>query len=97
MLITKRIGISFSTPGSGQHEIEAIATISAEAGAPERFDSNAGFRLPGDPPEIRLLELKLAQPRATVLGVPDWLFDLFANDDGWLGAMVAAENEEAQA
>ena len=96
MLITKRIGISFSTPGSGQYEIEAIATISAEAGAPERFDSNAGFRLPADQPEIRLTELSVAHPIGYFIDAPGWLFDMLADDDDWLGAMVAEANEEAQ-
>ena len=96
MLITKRIGISFSTRGSGQYEIEAMATISAEAGAPERFDANAGFRLPADPPEIRLVKLWLVNPHGRDWMAPDWLFDMLATDDDWLGAMVAEENEEMQ-
>jgi len=96
MLITKRIPITVSTPGSGQHEIEAIATISAVAGAPERFDANAGFRLPADPPEIRLVKLWLVNPHGRDWMAPDWLFDMLANDNGWLGAMVAAENDEEQ-
>lgn len=81
---TVSTNIIFYAGGGEEHEIPVEATIGASPATRDYYDKSLGGWLPGDPGEIELQALKIKHGEALV-DAPDWLFDMMADDDGWLG------------